>query len=227
MKKKKWTIPGIIAGVLIIGALYLFMQYVNSTALFADLETETPGYLPLSEFTLRDGDDIDKLKNNPKRLFHYDTYYSVYSYNGEGMQTSKGITGGCTFEEFVKVYGDYIADTINVYEPDYEGEKDDAYYDSHYFYGITANDFRKEYTTEELIEMKAYVGVDFSACVKGKEIYYSQADWYRVYDETYDSLWPRSGIFNPKTQTYRLSFDFSAVDGQLVLTSIDSTRYAY
>ena len=232
-KRSKWSVIGLVIGIIALIAAVIFMWFLNRTAVFADIDTPYGNYLPLSEFTLRDGFDVNKLENDTRSPFKYDIYEESYyyadsdtiRYEDERPQTSKGVRSGDTFEDFVKAYGPYIADSIDIYEPDYEGERDDEYYDTHYLTYLTAEDFLQKYSIEELIDMDAYVRVSYCAYVKGNQVAYSQSDLFRFYDQTFDTFWPKSGVFNPKMQTYRLDFSFIVQHGKLVLTTIDSSRY--
>ncbi len=228
-KTKKRSVIGLVVGIVVLLIACVFMWFINVTALFADINTVHEGYLPLSEFTLRDSSDVNKLVNNTKSPFNYDVYqYASYDPEEDRAQTSKGVRCGISYEEFLQVYGSYIADSINVHDSNYEGEHDDEYYDTHYLTYLTPQDLLKShYSLEELVAMDAYVRVDFVAYVKGNQVAYTQDELYGFYDQEFDTFWPKSGVFNPRMQTYHLDFSFQVHDGKLVLTSIDSSRYAY
>ncbi len=223
-KKKSKVITWIIVGITALLAAILLIL-LNTTALFADIDYAPEHYLSVKDCALRYVDDIDKLVNDPRVPWSYDMYASDYD---KDYQSSKGITVGDSFDTFVSVYGDYMADSLSVYENNKDtSEVSEEWYRQHYHYDELVKDFYQNtlLNSDQIDLSDAVISVDFRVTVQGNKVAYSSDDRYELQGKSYDNELGHGGILNPSIQTYTLSFSFYREGNDYVLGYITSYRY--
>ena len=218
---KKVFIVAVIASI-----LYLGLKLYNNTNLFLDTSNITKeNYLTFDDYQLYDYES-DAVKTNTKSLFYrYTSDYLHYS-DGPKYKTSKGFYVGLTWDDFLKMYGDYYASGFSAYESDYEGERNDSYYSTHYVYEpMKVNDYNKEYIESGVIDTsKATITVTFEMYIKGRNVAFTKSGHDELIHDYYSSSF-QGTIFNPRIQTYGLSLYFEEEEGKLICTSINTDRY--
>ena len=230
MKDKKTKIIVTVIGILVSLAALLFVMLLNHTALFCDIYETKAGFLTLEDYVLREADDVNEMVSGyPLKFFWKESSLFDNPYFRE-YQTSKGIMAGDSWEDFLKAYGNYYADSISAGDGDYGAEHDENYYDTHFIYrNMTPNEYDKNYLQAGLVDLSeedSYIDIYFRIYVKGSRIAFSNGQESSMIDDTYDSFWPRSGVFNPKIQTYSLTFYFVNQNGKLTLQGMGMSKYS-
>jgi hypothetical protein len=209
-RKKKSPVGKILAGAAAIAVALTGMVFYNRTPAFAD--TAAPeGYLPLEEYLyLNENGDPEGSLMNP-------FYEGGWVYYGEEevYTTTKGITVGSTWDDFVEAYGQYTAYSISVVPEEdipYD-ERPDSYYDEHYFDFMKVEDFDREYIKTGKVDLSTNtVYVEFTVYVYGRHAAYTEKQYEQVLDLHSSNNMPDGSIFDPKLQHYCLDFTFSPKD---------------
>ena len=231
-RKKKHTLGKVFAGAAAIAVTLTGMVFYNRTPAFAD--TAAPeGYLPLEEYLYLDED------GNTHGSLMNPFYEGDWFYYGEGDQytTTKGITVGDSWNDFVEAYGEYRAYSISVLPEESIpwDEQPDDYYDTHYFDYMSIAEFDREYIQSGKVDLSENtIYVEFVVYVHGRTVAYTEKDYERILDEHYGNNMPNGSVLDPRLQRYCLEFTFSPKesfwnelpqDGSIYC--IDYDHYAY
>ena len=208
--RKKKPFGKILAGILAIAAAGTGILFYNRTPLFADT-TAPEECLPLNEYLLLDenGNKEGSLMNP---FYEGDWYY----YGDEAPHyTTRGITAGDSWDDFVREYGNYTAYSISIYPEEYipYDEQPDDYYDTHYFYYMNVAEFDREYIQSGKVDLSENeIYVDFSVYVYGRHTAYTENEYDTILDLHYSNNMPDGSIFDPQLQRYTLEFTFGPKD---------------
>ena len=190
-----------IAALACIAALAVGRHLRYGTTLFMEHRT-MPGYLPIEEYPLNYSDSGEPTQD--VRTFHYDLY-SIYS-ERDGYETSRGITYGSTWDEFVEAYGDETIYYIYTHRYKEDGtvdwDTDTPYYSDRY----TVREFdRRHVQTGEIDPSEYGIAIEFHAETDGVRLLYSPEDGDRYLKE-----YRRSHLFRsfPDTRSFTLEFVF-------------------
>ena len=209
--------------------IYAGIKIYNRSSLFVDKTISKENYLAYEDYQLYGYDDgLQKSKANS--IFNNHLYeFDYHSDEDPTYITSKGISVGATFDEFLKAYGNYFASGINAHEKDYEGVRDDAYYDSHYVsVFMKPNDYKTKYLDSDVINIeKNEITITYTLRIKGNKIYFSQKDYGDLLHIYYGSNWPQGSIFNPEIQEYSLNFIFVYNGSELILEYLSTDKYIH
>lgn len=209
--------------------LALALRFYNYTNIFRDIDITKENYLSFNDYLLLDYEDSEVKTNTEDLTYQY--AYDFYNRNGEKpyYKTTKNISVGSTLEEFLNAYGNYYAQSISAYEPDYKGERDDKYYELHYIHKpMLVNDYYRDYIQGNLLDInKNEITFNFKICIKGSDVAFTEREVDIMYDKHYGSLWPSGSVFNPKVQEYCLSFTFQMIDNVYLINHISTDRYVY
>lgn len=175
--------------------LSIVIRYlVSDTTLFVDTNQSQEGYLPISDYVLKeDGKDVKKINT-----FNYDFYSTSYDYND--YYTTLGISCSSTFDEFVNKYGNYNASHIHAYKND-----DDTYKDYVSLKWITINDFYNEYIKTNKINLDDYnIDITFDCMTIFNKVYYDKYD--------IDNRYAYEGFINFSKHLFSLSFSYECTN---------------
>ncbi|MBQ9153255.1 MAG: hypothetical protein IJ130_05540 [Solobacterium sp.] len=200
--------------------------YRNST-LFLE-HTEKEGYLPVDEYVLyRDGEPLENV-----RSLRFDGDYIWYG-DEDGKETSRGISAGDSWQDFVEAYGDCHYDYLYWQEKTVGSDGVTHYSDSQYAPdGLTVREFDERFVqTGEVDIAKHEIGVNFSVEYVGNELMYSQKDQYDSLDRVYTTWndlnhsYPRQGSFDLRFTFIPAGIDRDMPEGGLEYVS--SSNYSY
>lgn len=185
MKKSRVTIL-----IIVIILSFIVRFFINDTTLFVDTTYTEEGYLPINDYVLKDGDkDVKKIKT-----INYDFYSTSYNYND--YATTLGIDCKSSFDDFLKVYGDYYAAYIHAYRCD-----DDTYTDYVSLNWITVNEFYEEYIKSNKINLDDYnIDIMFNCMTIFNKVYYDKS--------SIDNRYANEGLIRFSNHLFSLSFSY-------------------
>ena len=174
--KPKYYTAGIIALCILSILLGIYMR--TETTVFMERRA-LDGYLPAEEYVL-EREDSGRPVQNIRSFAYRDTLSTVG--NGAGLETSRGIRPGSSWEDVVDAYGDLRTRDIQVYKKD----SDNALLLKG---GMTICEFDEAYVkTGKVNFSEDDVGIRFSFSTDGKKICYNSSEEERLYQEYTNKL---------------------------------------
>ncbi len=198
----------------------------NSTTLFLE-DRSVDGYLSVEDYVFyEDGEAVQNV-----RSMHFEDDY-ISKYSNEGVTTSRGITYGSSWEEFVEAYGDDRCDYIWYRHVTKDGNRNYQFEDTQFpdTDGMKISDFDRQYIKSGEIDLNENsITVVFSVDYGGNKLFYTPKEKDEYIDEYYSSWHEMVHTFS-RHGSFRMYFDFDppGVDDDLPeggITDISSYNY--
>ena len=177
--------------------------YNNSTLFLEDRSAE--GYLSAEDYVFyQDGEAMQ----NVRSISFQDDYISQYS--DEGVTTSRGITYGDSWEDFVKAYGDVRCEYVWYHRVLKDGSNNYSFDETQFpeTDGMKISDFDKKYIQSGQIDLNENnMTVVFCVDYGGNQLYYTPKERDEFLDEYYSSWHEMMHTFQ-RCGSFRLYFDF-------------------
>ncbi len=226
IKDRKYYMRRFIA-VLIATVLAVSIRFAyNSSTLFLE-DRQVDGYLTIEDYVFYQNGEA---MQNVRTTNFNDDYISKYS--GTGITTSRGITYGDSWEDFVEAYGDVHCEYIWYRHVEPNGERSYDFEETQFpdTSGMTIAEFDKRYIqTGEIDLNENSISVVFRAEYGGNKVMYTEREVDEFLDEYYSSWHDLVHTFE-RRGSFRMYFDFDppGVDDNLPnggITDISSYNY--
>lgn len=212
--------------IIILILLAIGMFVLNYTTYAVNQDNVPAGYLSIQDMALYD--PATNKTYLPRKTD--DSYYSFYNSSySPGYRTTKGITVGATWDEFVEAYGDYICAFTSGYPVNYDTNES---YDKYYQRYIHVKDFDEQFIKTGDLDLNAWnLSIRFEIYTQGTKAYYTEEEVDGLLDRYYAHmfwLFDQPVTFGHlKYNTYHLNFSFAPDEetGQCLLWYISSDLY--
>ena len=149
---------------------------INQSTLLVDTNTPVPdGFLPINDYVLVDKNTKEPVQKIKTLKYEYENDSYDYSSN---LETTKGIDAHSSFEEFVDVYGDYVATYILCHKVTSDDYNDDINLNN-----IKVKTFYDEYIKTEKCNLDDFnININFSCYTQLNNVYYTQREYEKLID---------------------------------------------